>query len=61
MFQRFEELGMLDAEAGAYYRRLILARGGTIDGMDLVREYLGREPEMDAYLEHLGLDEEERD
>jgi thimet oligopeptidase len=58
MFERFKELGMLDPEAGAYYRRRVLARGGTTDGLDLVREYLGREPSQDAYLEHLGLDEE---
>lgn len=55
MFQRFKELGMLSPEAGLYYRDKILSRGGTIDGMDLVREYLGREPEMEAFLEHLGL------
>jgi thimet oligopeptidase len=56
MFERFKELGMLDPEAGAYYRRKILARGGTMDGLDLVTDYLGREPKMDAYLEHLGLE-----
>jgi thimet oligopeptidase len=57
MFERFQEAGgMLDPEAGAYYRRMILARGGTIDGLDLVTEYLGREPKMDAYLKHLGLE-----
>ncbi len=55
MFQRFKELGMLDPEAGQYYRRNILAKGGTMDGLDLVKGYLGREPEMDAYLAHLGL------
>ncbi|MCH8345123.1 MAG: Zn-dependent oligopeptidase [Planctomycetes bacterium] len=55
MFGRFKELGLLDPEAGLYYRRKILARGGAVDGLDLVREYLGREPRMDAYLEHLGL------
>jgi thimet oligopeptidase len=58
MFQRFKELGMLDPEAGMYYRKKILARGGTMDGLDLVRDYLGREPEMEAYLEHLGLSAE---
>jgi thimet oligopeptidase len=58
MFQRFHELGMLDPEAGMYYRKKILARGGTLDGLDLVREYLGREPDMAAYLKHLGLDAE---
>lgn len=56
MFQRFKELGMLDPEAGMYYRKKILARGGTMDGLDLVRDYLGREPDMSAYLKHLGLE-----
>ena len=55
MFERFRELGMLDPEAGMYYRERILARGGTADGLDLVTRYLGREPRMDAYLKHLGL------
>ena len=57
MFRRFRELGVLDPEAGAYYRRKILAKGGTVDGLDLVRDYLGREPDLGAFLEHLGLDE----
>jgi len=56
MFERFRELGMLDPEAGMYYRERILARGGTADGLDLVTRYLGREPRMDAYLKHLGLE-----
>ena len=56
MFQRFKELGMLDPEAGRYYRKHILAAGGSRDGMDLVRDYLGREPQWDAYLRHLGLE-----
>ena len=57
MFQRFKELGMLDPQAGRYYRRTILARGGTVDGLDLVRDYLAREPDISAYLAHLGLNE----
>ena len=56
MFQRFKELGMLLPDAGMYDRRKILSRGGTTDGMNLVRDYLGREPTMDAYLKHLGLE-----
>lgn len=55
MFQRFKELGMLDPKAGMYYRKKILARGGTMDAMDMVKDYLGRDPKMDAYLEHMGL------
>jgi thimet oligopeptidase len=59
MFQRFKELGMLDPEAGMYYRKKVLSRGGTIDGMDMVKEYLGREPSMEPYLRHLGLKRED--
>ena len=55
MFQRFKELGMLDPQAGKYYREKILSRGGTLDGLDMVRDYLGREPSMEPYLRHLGL------
>ncbi|HWB20140.1 MAG TPA: M3 family metallopeptidase, partial [Phycisphaerales bacterium] len=55
MFQRFKELGLLSPEAGAYYREKILSRGGTMDAFDMLKDYLGREPNMDAYLEYLGL------
>lgn len=58
MFDRFKELGMLNPEAGMYYRKKILARGGTIDAMDMVSDYLGREPRMAPFLKHLGLSEE---
>ena len=58
MFQRFQELGMLNPDAGAYYREKILSKGGTEDSLDLVRDYLGREPSMDAFLESLGLEVE---
>lgn len=55
MFERFKQLGMLNPEAGMYYRGKILARGGTIDEMDMVRDYLGREPRMEPFLATLGL------
>ena len=56
MEQRFQELGMLDPAAGASYRQLVLSRGGTVDADQMIREYLGREPRMDAYVESIGLD-----
>ncbi len=55
MFKRFEELGMLSPDAGMYYRKKILAKGGTEDAMDIVKDYLGREPKMEPFLEGLGL------
>ncbi|MDQ2985454.1 MAG: Zn-dependent oligopeptidase [Armatimonadota bacterium] len=56
MFSRFVDKGVLDAEAGMYYRTKILGRGGSMDEMDLLKDYLGREPKMDAFLRHLGLE-----
>ena len=53
MFTRFEAG---DPQAGADYRRLILEAGGTRDGADLVREFLGREPRQDAFLREIGLE-----
>lgn len=55
MFQRFRELGMLSPDAGRYYRGKILSRGGSVDEFELLRDYLGREPQMEPFLEHLGL------
>jgi thimet oligopeptidase len=56
MAVRFKELGMLSPEAGMYYRKKIISQGGTRDAMDLVRDYLGREPKLDSFLDHLGLE-----
>jgi thimet oligopeptidase len=53
MYTRFEA----DPGAGADYRRLILESGGSRDGADLLREFLGREPEQAAFLREIGLDE----
>jgi len=61
MFERFKEHGLLDPEAGRYYRKHILARGGTVDGMELLNGYLGRDPEMGPYLKFLGLEEQPHD
>ena len=55
MFQRFKELGMLSPSAGRYYRSKILARGGSMDEMEMLVDYLGRQPRMEPFLEHLGL------
>ena len=56
MEQRFEELGMLDPEAGAYYRKNVLGRGGTVDASEMLQDYLGREPRMDAYIRSIGME-----
>ena len=57
MFTRFEETSLGDPSVGHDYRRLILERGGSLDGDVLVRDFLGREPNSEAFLRHLGLDD----
>ncbi|MFN8179870.1 MAG: M3 family metallopeptidase [bacterium] len=55
MFTAFEQGGILNPEVGMRYRREIYERGGTKDGADLVRAFLGREPNDTAFLKDLGL------
>ncbi|MBI5289838.1 MAG: oligopeptidase A, partial [Chloroflexi bacterium] len=56
MFTRFEQNGVLDPATGLDYRRKILERGGSVDGDVLVREFLGREPNSDAFFRDIGLE-----
>lgn len=56
MYTRFEHTGPLDATTGQSYRKNILERGGTVDGDELVRSFLGREPNNEAFLRGLGFD-----
>lgn len=56
MYTRFEAAGPLDLDIGSHYRRTILERGGSVDGDQLVRDFLGREPNNEAYLRGLGLE-----
>jgi thimet oligopeptidase len=55
MFSVFETNGIMDQATGVRYRDLILAKGGTEDELELVKGFLGREPNQDAFLRSLGL------
>lgn len=55
MFTRFEAAGPLDQTLGLEYRAKVLERGGSVDGDVLVRDFLGREPNNEAFLKNLGL------
>jgi len=58
MFSRFVAEGIDNPEVGRAYRDLVLAPNGTKDGMDLVREFLGREPSSEPFLKKLGITSE---
>ena len=53
-FQAFKETSLFDQDTAARFRRL-LARGGTRPGMELYREFRGRDPEIEPLLERRGM------
>ena len=55
MFSVFEKEGILNTETGRRFRDVVISKGGTEDPMDLVRAFLGREPNNQALLKSLGL------
>jgi oligopeptidase A len=54
-FSRFRQEGLFCREAGTAFRGCILSRGDSEDAMVLYREFMGREPRLDALFERGGL------
>ena len=55
MWSRFAKEGLRSPKVGADYRREVLAKGGTRDGIEHLRAFLGREPNNEAFLRKLGM------
>ena len=55
MFSRFEAEGVLSPTVGADYRSKVLEPGGSRDPMDLLKDFLGRDPDQRAFLRLLGI------
>lgn len=57
MFQSmFKQHGdIMSAKMGGLYRRKVLQPGGSKDGMDMLKDFLGREPTLEAFLRSIGL------
>lgn len=49
----FFKLNPLDQELGLRLRNKILSVGGTLDGLDLLKNFMNREPNPNAYIEWL--------
>jgi Zn-dependent oligopeptidase len=54
MFTRFEKEGLLNPQTGKAYREWILEPGGEKPPMDLIKGFLNREPNSEAFLKGLG-------
>ncbi|MEM9073423.1 MAG: M3 family metallopeptidase [Myxococcota bacterium] len=54
-FTRFRDAGVLSKEVGESFRRTILSRGDSDDPQALYREFMGRDPSLDALLQRSGL------
>ncbi len=54
-FSRFEELGIFNEQAGQAFLQAILEKGGSEEPMVLFKNFMGREPNIDALLRHSGI------
>lgn len=57
MFSIFEENGVLNSDIGYQFRKSIFEKGGGENPMNLVKEFLGREPNNAAFLKRQGISE----
>ncbi len=55
MFSKFPADDLTDPAMGGRYREVILEKGNMQEAIDLLREFLGREPNTDAFFKKLGL------
>ena len=54
-FSRFEDEGIFNRQTGQTFLDNILTRGGSEEPMELFKRFRGREPQLDAMLEHYGI------
>ena len=52
----FKEKGGLSRANGDHFRRTLLSRGGSVDAMQLFRDFRGRDPQVGPLLKRRGLD-----
>ena len=55
IFSVFEKNGVMDPNTGERYRREILEVAGNQQEMELLRQFLGREPNSEAFMRSIGL------
>jgi len=54
MYAQFKKHGILNSEIGEKYRNTVLKAGSSKSGMEILTEFLGREPNDEAFIKTLG-------
>lgn len=61
MFDAFKRSGsVFNKDVGQKYKKIVLETGGMKDGIDILKQFLGREPSQTAFLKSIGLQEESK-
>lgn len=55
-FSRFEDEGIFNRDTGIAFLESILEQGGSQEPMALFKNFMGREPQVDALLRHSGIE-----
>jgi thimet oligopeptidase len=55
VYEQIKKEGLLNPDAGTRYVQEILGKGGSKDPNEMLREYLGREPNTDAFCKRIGI------
>jgi thimet oligopeptidase len=56
MFEKIKSVGLLNPEIGRKYRDEVIGKGGSVDPMVLIENFLGRKPNSKAFFKSQGLD-----
>ncbi|MBU4270066.1 Zn-dependent oligopeptidase [Candidatus Dependentiae bacterium] len=55
MFENIKKSGLLNPEMGQKLINLVLGKGGSVDPDILLKDFLGREPNQEAFLKDIGI------
>ena len=55
LFEHIKKFGLLNPAIGTVYAEKVIGKGGSAHPMELLKDFLGREPNQEAFLKDLGL------
>lgn len=55
LFNEIKKEGLLNPAVGRRYIDAVIGKGGSKDPNDLLKDFLGREPNQEAFLRDMGL------